>query len=62
MANDPNEPIKMIRGTRFPPAFVELWRAGKWAQPEDRLIDEVIPWLQGPVGFIETMSWMATEN
>ncbi len=62
MANDPSDEILEIRGMRFPPAFVKLWSAGKWHQPDDSLIQSLIPWLQGPIEFIEVMHWMVTEN
>ncbi len=62
MANDPSDTILEIRGMRFPPAFVELWSAGKWQQPDEVLIQSLIPWLQGPIEFIEVMRWMVMEN
>lgn len=62
MANDPSDAILEIRGMRFPQAFVELWLAGKWEQPNESLIQLLIPWLQGPVEFIEVMHWLVTEN
>ena len=62
MANDPSDTILEIRGMRFPPAFIELWLAGKWQQPDEDLIRSLIPWLQGPIEFIEVMHWMVGEN
>ncbi len=62
MANDPSDTIIEIRGMRFPPAFAELWSAGEWQQPDEALIQSLIPWLQGPIEFIEAMHWMVTEN
>lgn len=62
MANDPSDEILEIRGMRFPPAFVQLWSVGKWKQPDDSLIQSLVPWLQGPIEFIEVMHWMVTEN
>ncbi len=62
MANDPSDKIREIRDMRFPPAFVELWMAGKWQQPDESLIQSLIPWLQGPIEFIEVMHWLVTEN
>lgn len=62
MANNPNDEIVEIRDIRFPPAFVELWSTAKWQQPPEPLIQSLIPWLQGPIEFIEVMHWMVTEN
>lgn len=62
MANDPTESIREIRGMRFPTLFRALWLSGHWTQPQENLINSTIPWLQGPLEFIESMSWMANEN
>ena len=62
MPNHPSDPICEIRGMQFPPYFQELWISGKWRQPEDQLIRTLIPWLQGPIEFIENMRWLRLEN
>ena len=62
MANDPSDEIPKIRGMRFPPVFAQLWSAGKWQQPDESLVQSLIPWLQGPIQFIEAMEWMEAEN
>lgn len=62
MTNYPNDTIGDIRGMRLPPLFVELWNSGKWRQPQEKLIQQLIPWLNGPVEFIEEMQWLELEN
>jgi hypothetical protein len=62
MANDPKDKIVEIRGMKYPRIFKELWVAGKWEQPDEKLLEAAIPWIQGPIEFIEEMQWMVSEN
>lgn len=62
MVNNPSETILDVHGLRFPPAFVKLWTDGQWQQPDDGLIQSLIPWLQGPIELMEMMQWIVTEN
>ncbi len=54
--------LPTIRDLQFPEVFSRLWNAGRWRQPEDRLVADLIPWLQGPIEFIEDATWLLNEN
>lgn len=46
------ESLDLIHGLELPLRYRELWESGLWRQPTDSLIDELIPWLTGPIEFI----------
>jgi hypothetical protein len=62
MPNKPLDKPVLIHLLPYPKVFLELWNAGKWGQPDEGLLKGFIPWMQGPIEFIENMRWLTSEN
>ena len=63
LANDQKkEQLTAIRGMEFPLIFKELWSDGRWKQPREGALERLVPWLQGPILFLETVSSLECEN
>ncbi len=46
------ETLSTVNDLELPSLFHELWNSKQWTQPSDDLIEQLAPWLTGPIEFI----------
>jgi hypothetical protein len=51
-----------VNGLKLPELFRELLRAGKWVNPGDHIVSNVIPFLHDPVDFLPSLSSIERES
>lgn len=52
----------LVLGHPLPPLLADLIASGKWFNPGDEIVQEAVPFLDGPVDFLPTVGSMRCES
>jgi len=62
VSHAPNQASPEVFGHPLPPLLAELIACGKWRNPGDEIVQEAVPFLDGPVDFLPTLGSMRCES